>query len=230
MEKSSLSKTRRDDNSSCTTLSRMNGYGLFSHYNKLSPCQSSPKVSIVKSDSSSRNPSASNVSVIHPPKYRITNQITPENCTYQTHSSIKKNRCCKSPSTSVDGFSLASPMVESIVYKEIICSNPCVDKRIDFVSFDTSRAGKSSGLRMPSPKIDFFDMDNFMAHVENRDNNLHSGAVSKTQGGQILNDVRNKMTCTWNIKSTISGAVSKVDEDKDCLKSEKMVNVRARAH
>ncbi|XP_029128623.1 uncharacterized protein LOC114916341 [Cajanus cajan] len=162
MEKSNLSKTCSDDNSSCTTLSWdfsslsskscMNGSkGLNSPSYKLSPWQSSSKV-----------------------------------------------------------------------------SNPCsLEKGSNSVSFDSSRTAKPSGLRMPSPKIGFFDMDNFPVSIENTGNKSNSKALSKTQSGQILKDVRNIRTCAWNNKSTISRnmkfgsrAVSNVGEAKDCMRNE----------
>ncbi|TKY46307.1 hypothetical protein E2542_SST28345 [Spatholobus suberectus] len=249
IEKSNLLKTSSDDNSSCTTLSWefsslssqscMNGSnGLCSPYSKLSTCQSSSESSTVKNDTPNRNSCACKC------KHSITNEIAPENCCHQTYSSVKKNCCCVSPSVYTDGFSPASSMGETNGSHDdkgiIMCSNPCSEvKGSNSVSFESSRTVKPSGLRMPSPKIGFFDVDNILVSIENGGKKSHSMAVSKIQSEQTLKDVRNTRTCTWKTnKSTISrtmkfgtGAVSKGGEGKDCLRNdEKMVNVRAHQH
>ncbi|KAG4933701.1 hypothetical protein AAZX31_17G175100 [Glycine max] len=243
-EKPNLFKTcSSDNNSSCTSLSWefsslssqscMNGSnGLCSPYRKLSTRQSSPEFSIVKNDTPNSNSS----------KHRTTNKITPEDCCHQTCSSVKKNCCCISPLVSIEGFSPASSMSESNSFhddKGIMCSNPCSEvKGTHSVSFDASRNLKPSGLRMPSPKIGFFDVDNLLMSIENGGNKSHSKAFSKLQSGQKLKDVGITRTCAWKTRnSTISktikfsrGAVSKAEEGKDCLRNdEKIVNVM-RAH
>ncbi|KAK7364691.1 hypothetical protein VNO80_13432 [Phaseolus coccineus] len=223
-EKPNLLNTcsRHNDSDSCITLSgefsslssqsHMNASsnGLCSPYKRLSTLQSSPEFSIVK------------------------NHTLQENV-HQTYSSVGKNFCCISPSISIDGFSPASSVTESIGSHDgngIMCSNTFSEvKGSNYVSFDASRTVKPSGLRMPSPNIGFFDMDNLLVSIENRDNKSHSRAVSKIKSGQMLEDVRNTRTCSWKTRNINNsrimkfghGAVSTAGEGKDCFtKDEKM--------
>ncbi|WVZ15561.1 hypothetical protein V8G54_013127 [Vigna mungo] len=139
------------------------------------------------------------------PEFSAVKNI-PHECCHQSYSYVGKNFCCISPSVSIDRFSSASSVTE-----------------------------KPSGLRMPSPNIGYFDMDNLMVPTKERDNKSHSRAVSKIQSGQMLKDATNTRSCTWKTRTAVMkfgrGTVSKDGEVKDNLtKDEKMVNLRAHEH
>ncbi|XP_027925357.1 uncharacterized protein LOC114182647 [Vigna unguiculata] len=137
-------------------------------------------------------------------------------CCHLSYSSVGKNFCCISPLVSIDWFSSASSVTESVG---------------SHVSFHASRTEKPSGLRMPSPNIGYFDMDNNLL--------VSTRAVSEIQSGQMLKDARNSRTCTWKTRDANTSritkfgrsAVSKDGEVKDYLtKDEKMINSRAHEH
>ncbi|CAJ1947788.1 unnamed protein product [Sphenostylis stenocarpa] len=143
---------------------------------------------------------------------------------------VEKNFCFISPSVSIDGFSPATSVAETIGSHD--------GKGINSLSFDASRTVKPSGLRMPSPKIGFFDVDNLLVSIKNRDKKSHSKGVSKIQSGQ-KSEVRNTRTCTWKTRNSNNsrtikfgpGAVSKAGEGKDYLRNdEKKVHLRAHEH
>ncbi|KAG2384361.1 uncharacterized protein HKW66_Vig0148750 [Vigna angularis] len=182
--------------------------GLCSLYKSLPSCHSSPEFSAVKN--------------------------IPQECCHQSYSYVGKNFCCISPSASIDWFSSASSVTESVgsnTFSEVKGSN--------YVSFDASRTEKPSGLRMPSPNIGYFDMENLLVPSKERDNKPHSRAVSKIQSGQMLKDARNTRTCSSKTRDANNsltmkfgrGAVSKDGDVKDYLtKDVKMVNSRAHEH
>ncbi|KAK8470177.1 hypothetical protein PHAVU_004G075600 [Phaseolus vulgaris] len=162
---------------------------------------------------------------------------------WQSSPEFSLNFCCISPSVSTDGFFPASSLTESIGSHDgngIMCSNTFSEvKESNYVSFDASRTVKPSGLRMPSPNIGYFDMNNLLVSIENRDNKSHSRAISKIKSGQMLEDVRNTRTSTWKTRNINNSrimkfghsAVSTTGEGKDCLtKDEKMMNARAHEH
>ncbi|KOM56101.1 hypothetical protein LR48_Vigan10g199300 [Vigna angularis] len=130
--------------------------------------------------------------------------------------------------------------IQHVFLTESVGSNTFSEvKGSNYVSFDASRTEKPSGLRMPSPNIGYFDMENLLVPSKERDNKPHSRAVSKIQSGQMLKDARNTRTCSSKTRDANNsltmkfgrGAVSKDGDVKDYLtKDVKMVNSRAHEH
>ncbi|KAK7277294.1 hypothetical protein RIF29_18445 [Crotalaria pallida] len=133
----------------------------------------------------------------------LTNQTTSENCGHPAYSSVKmKYPACILFSASTDSSSHTTSANESSTKsctdndstahsdikvlprcqsnvsddKGSMCKNPSTElKGIKYVSSDDpSRNIKPSGLRMPSPKIGFFDVDDSLVLIENGSGKSHS--------------------------------------------------------
>lgn len=158
---------------------------LCSPYSQFSTRRSSLKSSAVKNDTVNVNsPACSSTLTLPPCECKITNQIRPENCGHPASSYAETNYPCQSTSVSSDSYSPMSSTStvhtcdNSMTTANKPCRKSCIDSdasaQSDFevhphgqssevkgsnsVSSDASRIIKPSGLRMPSPKIGFFDV------------------------------------------------------------------------
>ncbi|OIW01517.1 hypothetical protein TanjilG_19443 [Lupinus angustifolius] len=225
---------------------------LHSPYRQFYTRGSPLKSSAIKNDLNLNSTACNCTSTLTPPsECRITDQITPDNCDHKCHGSMT---CTDSDATAQSGLEVQRRGQSSVLYddKGSMCRNPCTEiKGSKFVSSDTSRNVKPSGLRMLPPKLGFFDDDSLMP-IENGGGKLHSGmqnAVSKVgfcsrslnmynrlRPGKIQNTQTMKDIKTTNIfhqqtkrsitsrtkKSTSSLApVSKAQSEPHCVEKSK---------
>ncbi|XP_019459834.1 PREDICTED: uncharacterized protein LOC109359586 [Lupinus angustifolius] len=156
---------------------------LHSPYRQFYTRGSPLKSSAIKNDLNLNSTACNCTSTLTPPsECRITDQITPDNCDHKCHGSMT---CTDSDATAQSGLEVQRRGQSSVLYddKGSMCRNPCTEiKGSKFVSSDTSRNVKPSGLRMLPPKLGFFDVDDSLMPIENGGGKLHSGmqnAVSK---------------------------------------------------
>ncbi|CAL0333415.1 unnamed protein product [Lupinus luteus] len=155
---------------------------LHSSYRQFYTHRSPLKSSTIRNDLNFNSTACNFTSTLTPPsECRITNQITPDNCDHKCHGSMT---CTDSVATAQSDLEVQR-RGQSVFDddKDSIFPNPCTEiKESKSVSSGTSRNIKPSGLRMLSPKLGFFDVDDSLMPIENGGVKSHSGvqnAVSK---------------------------------------------------